>query len=97
MCEIEVEPESLVEVGRKLARAARVAGEISHLWGVAGMVLSIGETGDEHVAAAVGRFLTAWGYGCGFLHADATSLAALLTRAGSVYLDVESAIAAGSG
>jgi hypothetical protein len=93
MCEIAVEPESLAELGAKLATAASVAGEIQHFWSAAGLMLSVSESGDEHMSCAIAEFVMRWGYGCGFLHADATSLAALLSRAGSVYLDVESAIA----
>ena len=93
MCEIAVQPESLAELGTKLAAAAAVAGEIEHFWSAAGLMLSVSESGDEQMSRAIAEFLIRWGYGCGFLHADAASLAALLSRAGSVYLDVESAIA----
>lgn len=97
MTAIEVQPESLAEVGRRLARAAGVAGDIHEWWCSADISLvSVGEVGSERFASAVANFVITWSYGCGFLHADAKTLAGLLRRAGEVYLDMESAIAAGA-
>jgi hypothetical protein len=96
MCRIEVEPESLADLGRKLTLAAVVAGDVHHVWSAAAMLPSLGDCGSERLAGAVAEFLLGWGYGCGFLHDDAKTLADLLSRAGTVYLDVEAAIAGGA-
>lgn len=93
MCRIEVDPESLAELGHRLALAARAAADVRTSAGRASMRLSAAECGSDHLAAAAAAFLDGWGYGCGHLSGDAKTLADLLTRAGTVYLDVESTIA----
>ncbi|MEP7053624.1 MAG: hypothetical protein ABI912_00060 [Actinomycetota bacterium] len=96
MCGIEVQVESLADVGRRLTLAAQVAGDIEKLWAAPDLLAGARDCGDEQFAGAIARFLLTWGYGCAALHADAKTLAGLLRRAGAIYLDVESAIAAGA-
>lgn len=93
MCRIEVEPESLAELGSKLERAAAVADDVHQFGSRTAMFLGVAECGSEQLALAIWAFLEGWAHGCGFLHRDAQTLAGLLTRAGTVYLDVEAAIA----
>lgn len=92
MCVIEVEPHSLGDLGLKLKRAAAEAERV-HLIGSSFGQVNPSLVGSPRLAWALSGFFSDWSYGCRFLAGDADKLAALLARAGRVYLDVESAIA----
>jgi hypothetical protein len=87
---IEVAPETLAGVGERLTAAIGVVDQIK---GERDSLKALVEDcGDDGLHDAACTFLDKWAYGVGCLEQDARTLASMLTQAGRVYLDTDTAI-----
>ena len=92
---LEVDPEGLVVLARRLDGAVDVAREVKD--GRDGLKALAAAAGDRAVDGALCSFLDAWAHGCGCLVEDAQGLARCLGEAARVYVEVDAAAAGGFG
>jgi hypothetical protein len=88
---IEVDPGLLAGVGQRLTAAIGVVEQIKNERD--SLKALVDDSGDDGLHDAACTFLDKWAYGVGCLEQDARTLAGLLTQAGRVYVDTDTAIA----
>ena len=88
---IEVDPQALAGVGRRLTAAIAVVDQIREERD--SLKALVEDCGDPALHDAACTFLDKWAYGVGCLEEDAQTLARLLTQSGRVYVETETCIA----
>ena len=87
---IEVDPEELRMLARRLDAVVEVAREVKHSRD--GLKALASGAGDEGVREAFESFLDAWAHGCGCIVEDAEALAQHVAYASRIYVENERAI-----
>ena len=92
---IEVDPALLASTGARLRQAVDVAAGVAATKGELAALAD--DAGHAGLTDTVHEFMSRWAHGLGCLVEDAGTLAGMLTDAGSVYVELETAIAAAAG
>ena len=87
---IEVDPQSLHGVSRRLLQSAQAAHEVKE--GSRALKDLADRAGHPELRSAIHSFLDRWSYGCGCLLEDARQVADRLEKTSKVYVETETRI-----